>query len=195
MPIPLQTPRPAQELTREFAIKGGLRLLLDEVLYPVRVITDRPRKFAMGFFNIPAAAGFRSEIALVNNFSPTQDQDGTVLVHRIWLRTNATVGIDLAWPTVPVLGLTTVTTTRFTDGGRSGTPEAIMGQDNTAVATAADPFARLSVLAGQTSFPINFDPHPLVIPSVAPRTLLVRPEIDERQFDITIEWSEPADPA
>jgi len=193
--IPLQTPRPAQELTEEFAIKGGLKLVLDEVLYPVRLIKDRPRKFAMGEFSIPAAAGFRSELALVNAFTPAANEDGTVLVHSIWVSSTQAISVDVLWPTVAVVGLTVITDVRFIDGARSGAPLAILGSDNTAVATAAELFFRASILANAESYRIDFDPHPLIIPSVDPRTLLIRPSLDNKRMDGSILWSEPADPA
>lgn len=195
MTVPLQTPRPAQELVREFAIKSGLRLVLDEVLYPVRIITDRPRKYVMGQTGITAAAGLRAEVALVNAIPFSHDQDTTVLIHKIWLQSPGAIEAQICWPTTAQLGLTTVTDVRFLDASIIGVPRAVMGQDVTAVATAAVPFARIRINGAQESKLVDFDDHPLIIRSVDPRGLLVRPSVDETSIIVNILWSEPADPA
>jgi len=193
--VPLQTPRPAQELTREFAIKGGLKLSLDEILYPVRIISDRKRKFAAGQVTVPAAVGFRSEIALVNSFTPEADQDGEILLHAIWINSVSGIAINAVWPTVPTVGLTDVPDKRFLDGGVSAAPQGILGFDNTAAATAGVAFMQWAMVGATESFHVDFDPHPLVVPSVAPRTIIIRPAGDNQQIAITMLWSEPADPA
>jgi len=194
MPVEIQTPGPAQQLTGEFAVKGGLKLLLDEVVVPTRAIKDRPRKFVMGEVTVAAAAGFRSEIALTNQFTAELGRDATLQLHKIWLRAG-TGPILLAWPTVAVVGLTVIPTMRFLNNSRSGTPQASFGQDNTAAATAAETFGRFFIDSNGPSKEIKFDPSPIIIEPVAPRTLLIRPDSDNLALSVTLLWSEPPDPA
>lgn len=194
MPVDLQTPGPSVELTQEFALKGGLKLKLDEVVVPTRAIKDRPRKFAMGFANVAAAVGFRSEFALTNSFTPDFSEDGTVQVHAMWFATASTVAVEVGWPIGPVAGLTVIPS-RFTDNARTGDPLAPFGQDNTAVATVADMFLRYDVDVASRTYPIVFDPHPIIIRAQAPRSLIIRPASSNTQLTLTLLWSEPADPA
>ncbi len=194
MPVDLQTPRPAQELTEEFAIKGGLKLLLDEVMVPVRIIGDRPRKLVSGQFNLAAAVGFRSEIALVNPIAPEASLDTTLQVHRMYIRSGSATNIEVAWPTANLTGLTTITTTRFLDNRRSGAPRAAFQQDNTAAATAAVVFARHDVAASAPSVLVEFDPHPIIIAPLFFRSLLIRPAVANQSITLVLVWSEPADP-
>lgn len=194
MTVPLQTPRPAQELTREFAIKGGLRLVLDEVLYPVRIISDRPRKFAMGQVGLAAGgAGLRSEVVLTNALDLPVDQDSTFLIHKIWVQSNVAAEANLCWPTAAVLGLTAITDKRFLDGDLEGAPLANFGQDNTAAATGAVVFAQVHLVANAESTLIDFTDSPIIVRPV--NSFIVRPSADNTLLVVTLLWSEPADPA
>lgn len=196
MPLPLQTPRPAEQLTKEFAIKGGLRMLIDEVIIPTRAILDRPRKFAMATGVVGAGgANLRTELALTNNFSSELNDDGIVLVHKLWLGATELINVNVSWPTVAVSGLTLITTARFTDNQRTGLPISPFGSKNDAVPTAATNFLRIEVPATSESVRVDFDPHPIIIRPQAPRSLLIRPGEDDQALRCSILWSEPADPA
>lgn len=193
MVVDLQTPRAAEELTREFAIKGGLKLTLDEVMSAVRIIKDRPRKYVMGTANVAAAVGFHTEFALTNTFAPDFGQDGTIHVHKMWCSSAVATNVNLTWPTTAVLGLTVIPTMRFIDNRRAGVPLASFGQDNTAVATAADTFMSLDFALGP-AFEVTFDPHPIIIAPVVPFSLLIRPGSVNQDMRLGLLWSEPPDP-
>jgi len=197
VPLPLQTPGPAAQLTKEFAIKGGIKLLLDEVVIPVRAILDRPRKFAMGFANVAAGgAGLRTEVVLVNTFFPQLDQDGSVLIHKVWFNSGVSTAFELAVPTAALSGFADIATERFLDLARSGSPQAAFQEDNAAAASAATVFTRYAEPTVGTTRLITFE-QPIILdhaPGVN-NAVILRGNQDNANLQCTILWSEPADPA
>ena len=195
MVVPLQTPRASQQLTSEFAIKGGLKLLLDEVISGVIVLKDRSRKYAMGWGNLGVGGvGNRSEIALVNTFFPAADVDGTVHVHSIWVASSVAAAFNFTFPTVALAGFADLTTERFLDTVRQGTPQAALQEDNGSAQTAGIDFFRvLTGAAGVASRRTDFDP-PIILSPNGARALIVKTESDNQSLEAMILWSEPPDP-
>ncbi len=199
MAVNLQTPRPAQELAEEFAIKGGLKLTLDEVLSAVRIIPDRLRNFAVGFGIVAAGgAGFRTEIALINTLTPTVgSDDGTVHVHAVWLRSIVATGIRLAWPTAPLSGFANLVNVAFLDGRNNAAPRSALQEDAADAATGALEFMNFTIAPASDSHLVRLEP-PL---KLAPLTtnafrnaLVIRPSSDNTDLEATVLWSEPPNP-
>lgn len=200
MSRPIQSPGAATQIEEEFAIKGGLALRVDEVVIPVLPIGRRRRKFAMGTAGVAAAAGFRSEVALVNPipFLGGELSDTSVQVHKIWVDSGQGTEnlLELAHPTAAITGFTNLATKSFLNFPLGVAPVTSLLEDNTDVPQVAVVFAQQRVLTS-TPFLWDFSEHPIILDSrvVSGNALLVRPSVDNTAIVVTILWSEPADPA
>jgi len=198
MPVDLQTPRPAQELTEEFAIKGGLRLQLDELISAVRIIPDRRRKYAMGHGDLGAGgAGNRTQIVLTNDL--TEPPGSTIHVHKIWLSSAEATLFEIAWPTAGVVGLAAFTSEAFIDGRNGAGPQANFGGFNNAVETASLNFGRFENWANNKgdNVKVQFDPPIIIAPFSTGgfrSALILKPAGDNQGLVANVLWSEPPDP-
>jgi len=195
MPLPLQTPLPSSQLTSEFAIKGGIKLLLDEIVSPVVLLQRRPRKYAMGFATVAnGGVGNRTEIAIVNTFFPEPGVNGEVHVHSIWMTSSGAQAFLLKWPTVALAGFADIATERFLDSARAGSPQAAFQEDNGSAETTGTSFLRfLTGANAAASRREDFDP-PIIISPFGARALIIMPEADNVGLEGAILWSEPPDP-
>lgn len=195
MPIPVQSPGPAEQLEDRYAFKGGMRMFVDETIVPVEVIRPRARKFVMGTANVAAGgAGLRSEVA-VHNPNPFNQGiiDSAIWVHAIWISSEATEHYELFRPTTGFAGFTDLATKTFLDFPLGITPSGQILSDNTAAATAGTVFWRHRIPVN-TALEIPLYRSPIILDTTAP-SLLIRVASDNVHFEVSALWSEPPDPA
>jgi len=199
MPRPIQSPGPADQLVRRYAVKGGLVLRLDETVVPVEPILPLPRKFAMGAADVPAGgAGFRTQAILINPlpFGP-ELADTSIQVHRIWATIRSATGvIELIRPAGAITGITNLTTDSFMKLPLGSSPGGAWGEKNTAAAESGVKFAvRRALTDVEVDFDLRDDPIVLDTPIASNSGLIIRTGNDNQAMDVTIIWSEPPDPA
>lgn len=196
MPVPVQSPEPAEQLERRYAYKGALRMFLDEVIVPVEVIRPRRRKFVLGSASPAAAIGFRSEVVLVNTLPFSQGiLDDRIEVHKIWVDVPAAAAtIQIIRPSAGIAGFTNRTSKAFVELALGTAPTGAIQDDNTAVATVGTQLWRQSVLTDEP-FEIDLFKSPWVLSGTASNVLLIRPATDNIAINVSILWSEPPDPA
>jgi len=198
MPLPVQSPEPAEQLEERFAFKGGIRLFLDETIVPVQVIAPRRRKYAMGFAAVAGAAGFRSEVALTNPipFGSTI-LDTSILIHKITaIGTGGTRTFNLLHTSAGIAAFVAQTTKSFSNFPLGVLPQGVIQEKNSAVATLGTIFSTRRALTN-VEVEWDLDPYPIILDTTvaAAGTLIVRPDTDNQDLRVSFIWSEPADPA
>lgn len=196
MPLPVQTPGPSSQLQRDFGLQGRVRLQIDETVVPVRLIADRPRAYFSGAVGISAGGvGIRTEIALVNTFAAQQVEADDVLIHATEFWSATAQRIDVVMPSAPgIAGFSNVTS----EGPVSppwGSPRSAFQSKNTAAATAGTVIYRVNTVSAAAEESLyRVWPFPLQVPgrvSGRQRSLIFRPNLDDRDLTIALLWSEP----